>query len=247
MSSYICFCFFLILIKIYSKEGTEWLRGGGWEHWKQTSPNSHLCLRKALHPALEELNRIPYCASFFLSKSPCSYFLMVMELRVMEILSPFRSIPSPNNLKNILLWSKGIQSPFYAQLTHWKRPWCWERLKAGREGDNRGWDGWMASPTQWTWVWASSGNWWTGKSGMLQSMGSQRVRHDWATELNRLCPKMACQAEEFMGYSLEYPLIESKKWIGFGDRENNMNGLSFHFVFLCFWYMGTEGGYMKKD
>ena len=63
------------------------------------------------------------------------------------------------------------------------RPWCWERLKAGGEGDDRGWDGWMASLTQWTWVWASSGRWWrTGKPGVLQPMGSQRVRHDWATE-----------------------------------------------------------------
>ena len=71
------------------------------------------------------------------------------------------------------------------ELTHWKRPWCWERLKAGGEGGNRGWDGWMASPTQWTWVWASFGNWWqTGKPGMLQSMGSQRVVHNWVTELN---------------------------------------------------------------
>ena len=68
---------------------------------------------------------------------------------------------------------------------HWKRPWCWKRLKAGGEGDNRGWDGWMASPTQWTWDWASSRSWWwTGKTGVLQSMGSQRVRHDWMTELN---------------------------------------------------------------
>ena len=72
------------------------------------------------------------------------------------------------------------------ELTHWKRPWCWERLKAGREGDDRGWNGWMASPTRWTWVWASSGSWWwTGKPGGLQSMGLQRVRHNWATELNR--------------------------------------------------------------
>ena len=71
------------------------------------------------------------------------------------------------------------------ELTHWKRPWCWERLKAGREGVDRGWDGWMASPTQWIWIWVSSGSWWrTGKPGMLQSMGSQRVAHDWATELN---------------------------------------------------------------
>ena len=71
------------------------------------------------------------------------------------------------------------------ELTHWKRPWCWERLKAGGEGDNRGWDSWMASLTWWTWVWASSGSWWwTGKLGVLQSMGSQKVGHDWATELN---------------------------------------------------------------
>ena len=68
--------------------------------------------------------------------------------------------------------------------THWKRPWCWERLKAGREGYDREWDGWMASSTQWTWVWVSSRSWWwTGKPGVLWSMGSQRVGHDWAAEL----------------------------------------------------------------
>ena len=68
-----------------------------------------------------------------------------------------------------------------------KRPGCWERLKAGGGGDNRGWDGWMASLTQWTWVWVNSGSWWwTRRPGVLQFMGSQRVRHDWATELNWL-------------------------------------------------------------
>ena len=73
------------------------------------------------------------------------------------------------------------------ELTHWKRPWCWERLRAGGEGDDRGWDGWMASPTQWTWVWVNSGSWrWTGRPSVLHSMGSQRVRHDWATELNSI-------------------------------------------------------------
>ena len=67
--------------------------------------------------------------------------------------------------------------------THWKRLWYWERLKAGGEGDYRGWDGWMASLTQLTWVWANSRRLWkTGKPRMLQSMGSQRVRHDWVTE-----------------------------------------------------------------
>ena len=67
----------------------------------------------------------------------------------------------------------------------WIRHWCWERLKARGEGDDRGWDCWMASPTQWTWVWVNSGSWWwTGRPGVLQSVGSQRVGHDWATELN---------------------------------------------------------------
>ena len=58
---------------------------------------------------------------------------------------------------------------------------------AGGEGDDRGWDGWIASLTRWTWVWVNSGSWWwTGRPGVLQSMGSQRVRHDWETELNWL-------------------------------------------------------------
>ena len=62
---------------------------------------------------------------------------------------------------------------------------CWEGLGAGGEGDNRGWDGWMASPTRWTWVWVNSGSlWYTGRSGMLRFTGSQRVGHDWATKLN---------------------------------------------------------------
>ena len=73
------------------------------------------------------------------------------------------------------------------ELTHWKRPWSWERLKAGGEGDNRGWGGWMASLTQWAWVWASSRSWWwTGKPGKLQSAGSPRVRHNWVTELTEI-------------------------------------------------------------
>ena len=74
---------------------------------------------------------------------------------------------------------------WWKELTHLKRPWCWERLRAGGEGDDRGWDGWMALPTQWTWVWLNSWSWcWTGRPGVLWFMGSQRVGHDWATELN---------------------------------------------------------------
>ena len=78
--------------------------------------------------------------------------------------------------KRILLWT---------ELTHWKRLWRWEGLGAGGEGDDRGWDGWMASLTRWTWVSVNSGSWWwTGRPGMLRFMGSQRVGHNWATELN---------------------------------------------------------------
>ena len=79
-------------------------------------------------------------------------------------------------------WSSNTLATWYKEPTHQERPWCWERLKAGGEGDDRGWDGWMSSLTQWTWVWANSGRWRTGKPGMLRCMGSQRVGHDWATE-----------------------------------------------------------------
>ena len=88
-----------------------------------------------------------------------------------------------------ILWPPDTETWFI-----WKDR-CWERLRAGREGDDRGWDGWMASPTRWTWVWFSptrwtwvwvnSGSWWwTGRPGMLRFMGLQRVGHDSATELN---------------------------------------------------------------
>ena len=81
-------------------------------------------------------------------------------------------------------WNSNILATWCKDLTHWKRPWCLERLKAGGEGDNRGWDGWMASLTGWTRVWASSRSWWwTGKPGVQQSMGLQSQTH-WETEIN---------------------------------------------------------------
>ena len=83
-------------------------------------------------------------------------------------------------------WSSNPLATWCEELTHWKRPWCWERLKAEVKGMT-GWDGWMASPTQWTWVWVNSRSWWwTGRPGMLQSMGSQNSQTwliNW-TELN---------------------------------------------------------------
>ena len=82
-------------------------------------------------------------------------------------------------------WNSSTLATRWEDLTHWERASCWERLKAGEEGDIRGWDGWMAWPTQWTWVWVNSRSWWwTRRLGVLQFMGSQRVGHDWATELN---------------------------------------------------------------
>ena len=82
-------------------------------------------------------------------------------------------------------WNSNTLATWCKELTHLKRPSCWERLRAGEEGDDRTWDCWMASPTQWTWVWLNPGSWWwIGRPGVLRSMGSQRVRHDWVTELN---------------------------------------------------------------
>ena len=78
-----------------------------------------------------------------------------------------------------------LMATWCKEMTHLKRPWCWEWLKVGGEGDDRGWDGWMTSLTQWMWVWVDSGSWWwTGSPGVLPSTELQRVGHDWATELN---------------------------------------------------------------
>ena len=98
---------------------------------------------------------------------------------------------SPSKMKSVLnvhwkdwCWNSNTLATWCEELPHLKEPWCWERLRAG-EGDDRGWDGWMASPTQWTWVWVGSGSWWwTGRPGMLRFMGLQRVGHDWVMELN---------------------------------------------------------------
>ena len=87
------------------------------------------------------------------------------------------------------VWNSNSLAIWCEELTHLKRPWCWVWLKVG-EGGHRGWDGWMASPPQWTWVWVSSGSWWwTGRPGMLQSIGLRRVRHDWVTELRLIMKK----------------------------------------------------------
>ena len=113
--------------------------------------------------------------------------------------SILRKISPEHSLEGLMLKLKLQYSGHLMQRTDsWKRLWCWARLKAG-EGDNKGRDGWMASQTWWTWVWANSRSWWwTGRPAVLQSMGSQRVGHDWGTKLNwywagsALCNPMNC-------------------------------------------------------
>ena len=132
------------------------------------------------------------CESWTVKKAECFWTVMLEK-----------TLESPLDCKEIQpVHPKGDQSwvftgrtdaeaetptlwPPHAELTHWKRPWCWEGLGAGGEGGDRGWDVWMASPTRWTRVWVISGSWWwTGRPGMLRFMGSQRVIHNWASELN---------------------------------------------------------------
>ena len=89
------------------------------------------------------------------------------------------------------------------ELTHLKRPWCWERLKAGGDGNNRGWDGWMASLTRWTWVWVNSGSWWwTGRPGVSDSWGCKES--DMTEQLNW---------SELMLGALIFTIVISFSWI----------------------------------
>ena len=98
-------------------------------------------------------------------------------------------------------WNSNTLATWCEELTHLKRLWCWERLRAGGEADEGGWDGWMASPTRWAWVWVDSGSWWwTRRPSVLWFMGSQRVGHDWATEL---------QLKEALSFVMRKPWIPS--------------------------------------
>ena len=103
--------------------------------------------------------------------------------------------------------------PHSEGLTHWKRLWCGEGLGARGEGDDRGWDGWMASLTRWTWAWVNSGSWWwTGRPGVLRFMGSQRVRHDWATDLIwGMWYSSYCMFLEYSNLFLNCKLLKSRK------------------------------------
>ena len=122
--------------------------------------------------------------------------------------SILKEISPKYSLEGLMLsWNSNTLATWCKEWTHLKRPWCWERLKAGGEGDNRGWDGWMASLTQWTWVWVNSGSWrWAGRPGVLRFMGSQRVdtieQLNW-TELNTTLNEemVPLQTFVYLGYA----------------------------------------------
>ena len=129
------------------------------------------------------------------------------------------------------VWSFDTLATRGEELTHWKRPWCWERFKAGGEGRDRGWNGWMASLTQWIWVWVNFGRWWRmGKPGVLQFMGLQRAGHELVTEQ---------QLEWFSVYMrcLKY-LLDDKYtncWFFFMAIFNELGGSHLKFkVLFCF-------------
>ena len=123
-------------------------------------------------------------------------------------------------------WNSNTAATWCEELTHLKRPWCWDRLKAGAEGDNRGWDGWMASSTQWSWIWVSSGSWWwTGRPGMLQSMALQRFRDGWVTELNSARQRLLLGGEEL-------GLLWSQVYVSLCKGTNTPSGPHFS-VLIC--------------
>ena len=122
-------------------------------------------------------------------------------------------------------WNSSTLATSCEESTHWKRLWCWEGLGARGEGDDRGWDGWMASLTRWGWVWVNSGSWWwTGRPGMLRFMGSQRVRHDWATELK--WTEMHCWEEILHGSFMFLHITKAQR----------LTIVVMDYLFLCFFF-----------
>ena len=110
-------------------------------------------------------------------------------------------------------WGSSALTTSCEEPTHWKRSWWWERLRPGGEEGNRGCNGWMASSTQWTWVWANSGKQWrTRRLGMLQSLGSQRARHDWAIEQQQQQHSQLKNFTSFISYTLDV-LLTNIPWL----------------------------------
>ena len=128
-------------------------------------------------------------------------------------------------------WSFNTLVTCCEELTLWKRSWCWERLKAGGEGVDRGWDGWIASPTWWTWVWASFRTWWwIGKPGVLQSLGFQRVGQGWVTKLTWRNLILQMKRMDFQVYVPPEPTHKNFAYLAFWP----FNAMSREPSYACF-------------
>ena len=149
------------------------------------------CRRSGSRGTTELLVNAPFKAAGW-SPSTVTYLTSSLDMLVLKYIQN-----TPKNVKDQLSHDTRFWVPREAvddrriwiviNIQHWKRLWCWEGLGAGGEGDDRGWDGWMASLTRWTWVSVNSRSWWwTGRPGVLRFMGSQRVGHDWVTDLTWL-------------------------------------------------------------
>ena len=134
---------------------------------------------------------------------PTIQLLLCLPLPLLP--SVLKEINSEYSLEGLMLKLKLYTlATWCEELIHWRRPWCWEKLRAWGEGNDRGWDGQTASSTQWIWVWTNS---WrqqrAGKPGVLQSLGLQRVRHDWATEEQQMALLIQlCHCDVFLTSSL---------------------------------------------
>ena len=128
-------------------------------------------------------------------------------------------------------WNSNTLATWCEELTHMKRPWCWKRLKAGGEGDDRGWNGWMASPPQWIWVWVNSGSWWwTGRPGVV------RVGHDWATALNWYAIYLLIKLgkKQIRQHKGRKKNLEIMRMVIFGEKEEDLKKV---FIILMFYFL----------
>ena len=145
--------------------------------WYLLSQACLICHLKPLFPYPYTVRIIYWC--MWLLNSPAIVILLsVFFLYIVKVCCIYFNIP-------VLGTSEFMNAIFCFLIDLFITIWCWEGLGTGGKGDDRGWDGWMASLTQWMWVWVNSGRWWwTGKPGVLRFMGPQRVGHDWETEVN---------------------------------------------------------------
>jgi len=182
-----------------------------WGNFTHTPTHTHICRRQiiVLHVYVREnleksSSKVAFWAITWVKKwvsFECIWDTLYHE-RCGQVLRQRKLTTERTVIKETLPPNSNTLATSCEELTHWKRPWYSEGLGVGGEGDDRGWDDWMASPTWWTWVCVNSGSWWwTGRPGVLWFMGSQSVGHDWATELNWIEVKPSVGDLDCPGYA----------------------------------------------